>query len=317
MFLVSVAILDRFDRSVVRSAPFPCVLLRCVLVAQSRDPLSSGCGMTSGSTQSSAPSVKRSSSGPMLTCHRAGSHSSTRSITPTTVTSLSNAAYCRIRGREHDPSLTVDFEVLGMRRPQTARLRSLLPAGGPGLHLFHLSLELVGRPQGQTAVPELGEIPAVLERGTKPRRQDHPTLAVERVLVRPEKPCHRIELPRRSPRMIGGLLPFTPLCATLAPTPPQVNANRLHLAPLAPLIPEAPPIPKRPPPPTSRHPPDGPGHSDARWPSRSGAWGPWTWRRPSRRACHGRCTIRRVAITSTRHRSPSLRRAIGRHHSTR
>ena len=113
----------------------------------------------------------------------------------------------------------------------------------------------------------------MLERRTKPRRQDHPTLAVERMLVRPKKPCHRIELPRRSPRMFGGLLPFTPLCATLAPTPPQVNAHCLHLSP--------PPSP-----PSATRPPHGP---------------PGT-RRAGRRTAGGRGATRRIDTSATRWR---------------
>ena len=77
---------------VVRGTPF-------LLVVPA--PCRAVCGARVGGprqeAQSSAPSVKRNSSGPMLVCHRAGSHSSTLSITPTTVTSLSSAAYCRIR----------------------------------------------------------------------------------------------------------------------------------------------------------------------------------------------------------------------------
>jgi len=74
--------------------------------------------------------------------------------------------------------------------------------------------------------------------------------------------------------MIGGLLPFTPLCATLAPTPPQVNPNRLHLAPLAPLSPQGTPHPEAP---TATHlappPRAAPDSPNAPRPSRSLRWG--------------------------------------------
>ena len=183
---------------------------------------------------------ERCSSGPTFSCHRAGSHSSTRSIAPTT----SDVALQRRRtaaagpgspsapaGRPRAPGCAMPTSAPGSGRSCRLAARSCISSiwrsNSSGVH------------KRQAAVPVLGQVPAVLERRTELRRQDHPTLAVERVLVRPEEPCHRIELPRRSPRTFGGLLPFTPLCATLAPTPPQVNPH------VAPPLPTAPPRPGR------------------------------------------------------------------------
>src|SRR5580698_6719652 len=74
----------------------------------------------------------------------------------------------------------------------------------------------------------LGQEPAMVEGGPELRRQDHPALRVERVLVPSDESCHQSLLPRRSPVCALGR-PSTPFCTTLRPFPPLHN----HMEPIA------------------------------------------------------------------------------------
>ena len=92
------------------------------------------------------------------------------------------------------------------------------PGCGPGdpcrplLHLLSLDLELRRCPQGQTPVEVLGQVPTHGKGGAELRRQDHSSLAVERVLVPAEEPIHSCGLPRGSPvlRRAPSMPPTTP-----------------------------------------------------------------------------------------------------------
>src|ERR1700733_4358907 len=113
-------------------------------------------------------------------------------------------------------SLPVDLHLGGVGRPDPGAV----PVGSTGLrlllHRLHLPLELPGCPQRKAALGVLGEIsPALVELGAELRRQDHPALGIERMLVSPyEACCHRLYLPRRSLACVL-CRPLTPLRATL------------------------------------------------------------------------------------------------------
>ena len=118
------------------------------------------CGRRGGArlTQPSSPWVSRSSSGRTFSSQDSRFHSSTRSIAPRTRTSPSRPAYSRSRSRDRHPSLSVDLQLVGGRRPQPHQVPVAPPRGRPLLHRLHLQLELVRRPQRQAAVLVLGQV---------------------------------------------------------------------------------------------------------------------------------------------------------------
>jgi len=85
-------------------------------------------------------------------------------------------------------SLPIDFDLGGVRCPDTGPV----PIGATRvrllLHRFHLPLELPGGPQRDTALGVLSEIAAPLELPAELHGQDHPAFRVERMLVSPYEP---------------------------------------------------------------------------------------------------------------------------------
>src|SRR5579875_1576604 len=90
----------------------------------------------------------------------------------------------QVRRDGHAP-LGVEYHLGRIRRPHPGEV-AVCPSGRrPLLHHLQLSLELLGCPHGQAAVVVLGEEPTPLERRPEASGQDHPSLAVEGVLVAP------------------------------------------------------------------------------------------------------------------------------------
>ncbi len=112
--------------------------------------------------------------------HLAGDQSSTRSSTPTNRTSCSSLA----RARSSDGTgirFCRSNSTLRHQRCPVAQVVARL--GAPGI-LFMLplglELELLLRPQRQATVRARCQVPVLLKVGTHARRQDHPTLGIER-----------------------------------------------------------------------------------------------------------------------------------------
>ncbi len=138
------------------------------------------------------------SSGCTRSTQVAGFHSSTRSIAPWTSTSFSNLAKSAVE--PGSPCAPDDRSPPRASSPPTAgpdcdgpvptsarsRIAVICRSNSPGVH---------GARQPSVL---LGQVPAPLESGAELRRQDHPALGVERVLVPPYKACHWLDLPRRS-----------------------------------------------------------------------------------------------------------------------
>ena len=156
---------------------------------------------------------------------RPGFHSSTRSIAPCTSTSASSPANVTQMGRDRHPPLAVDLHLVPSSRP-----RSGPGCGRPGptsarsCIACHLPLELPGVQRARQPSELLSQVAAPLELGAELRRQDHPALRVERVLVPPDEACHSA----LSPTTLPGLRPsdarlhrisshFTPFPSTSQP----------------------------------------------------------------------------------------------------
>ena len=171
---------------------------------------------------SSSPSRSQLSSGSTRWAHSVGSQSSD-AVDRAVDQDLRIEAGKRPQvPRKRHPSLSIDLHLGRVRGPKP-RPVAIDPTGPCHLlHRLHLTFELARRPEGETTLRVLRQIPAVLEVHAELRRKDHPSLRIERVLVFPDETCHQLNLP---PRSLASVLecPFTPLRATLRPFPPRDN----------------------------------------------------------------------------------------------